>query len=107
MKKITLVGIALSLMVPSLSFAQNAALYFSSSVSTYTVGQTINVAVIADPRGVLADTVRAVIRFPKENFQVQSVKLNPVFSVADPDSFHSNVDGIISYGAGIPGGIDK
>ena len=108
MKKIIFAGVLLSLIVPSFAFAeQKAVLYFSTGSSTsYSVGQKINVSVMADPKGQTLDTIKTVITFSKDILEVQSVSMNSKFSAADPENYYSNADGIISYAAGIPGGAN-
>ena len=108
MKKIIFAGVLLSLIVPSFAFAeQKAVLYFSAgSSASYSVGQKINVSVIADPKGQTLDTIKAVVKFPADTLDVQSVSINSKFSAADPENYYSNADGIISYAAGIPGGAN-
>ena len=108
MKKIILSALLLSIIFPSFALAeQKAVLYFSSNLTNYTVGQKFNVSVVTDPKSSIFDTVRVIVKFPKDALSVQSVTVNPLFSVADPDSYYNNNDGIISYSAGIPSGTDK
>ncbi len=104
MKKIILIAVLLTLIVPSSALAeQKAVLYFSQAGTNYSVGQSFSVIVMADPKGEVIDTVKAVINFSKDNLEVKSIVLNQVFSVADPESFYNNLQGVISYAAGTPG----
>lgn len=108
MKKLFLSIVLLLSTLFSFAFAeQKAVLYFSGAGKDYSVGQYININVIADPKGQSLDTVRIVVNFSKDTLQVQSVALGSIFSVADPDNFYSNADGAISYTAGALGGTNK
>lgn len=107
-KKIFLFLLILLLAAPHHVLGENkATLYFLSESSSYAIGQKINISIMVDPRGTAFDTVKAIIAFPSDILQVESVFLNPDFSAADPDNGYDNVKGSFSYAAGVPGGIDK
>jgi len=108
MKRIILVSIFIPLAIPMLAVAAESkgVLYFSAPQSA-AVGQNITAVVMADPKGQMLDTVKAVVTFSKGILEVKSVTLGPVFSVADPDSFYNNSEGLVSYAGGIPGGTTQ
>lgn len=95
----------LALLLPQASIAaQPSGVLYLNAPQSAAVGQNATVVIMADPKGQMADTVRAVIKFSNDILEVKSVTLSSTFSVADPDSFYSNAEGVVSYAGGIPGG---
>ncbi len=108
-KKYVLMG----LMLLALSIARysksagSAAINISSDLSSYSVGQTFNVLVSINPSEGKIDTARVKLNFSSETLEIKDFTPSSVFTHAAGSNSYDNNTGTFSWGAGVPGGIQK
>lgn len=107
--KIAYFAAALALaMAPLLCSAQGSASFaISSAKSSYEAGQTIQINILLSPNGQTFDSARIQLSYPKDLLKAQSFSFGPSFTFTLPDNGFDNATGLLSYGAGIPGGMKE
>ncbi len=102
MKKIFCFAAGLALLLQSVA-VQAATFTLSPPAGSYQVGQDFNVNVYVNSDTGF-DTVRANLKYSADTLEVKSFSRNTSFSFPSGENGFDNQAGIISYGAGIPGG---
>jgi uncharacterized membrane-anchored protein YhcB (DUF1043 family) len=88
---------------PLTAKAQEASFYLSPSGGSYDVGQTFSVNVFVNSEGAAINAAEAKVYFPTDKLKVIGLsKSNSIFSLWIKEPVYSNVNGIISFGGGLP-----
>jgi hypothetical protein len=99
---VLLIGI-LGCLFFSVQNANAADLYFKPSSGSFSIGETVNINVMVDTKGVSINAVEATILFPKDSMEVVSVsKEGSIFSMWVDEPTFSNTNGTIYFDGGVP-----
>ncbi|MDO8601288.1 MAG: cohesin domain-containing protein [bacterium] len=89
--------------IPQKTFAQSAYFYLAPVAGNYNVGKNFSVNAMLGTKGVPANAAQAVISFPSEKIEVQSIsKNNSIFTLWIQEPNWSNSKGEIYFGGGLP-----
>ncbi len=105
MKKIfpILIVLILSFLVAPFAYGQNASLYLSPSIGTYTVGNTFLVQLKVNTGGVPINAADGILIFDPDKLEVRKIsKTNSIFTLWVQEPVFSNSVGTINFAGGKP-----
>ncbi len=79
----------------------------SSAGQRFNTGDSFTADIMIKPNGQTYDSVRLKMNYSSELLEVQQIKLNESYKFTYPDNGYDNGSGVLSYGAGIPGGTNE